>query len=113
MPPPPPSLVTPPPPSTNLTSTPLPHPPPPPLYPSLSKDIVLGWYNTLTALGYHPFLDRLSLDSVENIPDHIEETATIVIALTRNLFDSYWCAAPAMTRRRFWARTSLLWLYSY
>ena len=32
-----------------------------------AKDIVLGWYNTLTALGYHPFLDRLSLDSVENI----------------------------------------------
>ena len=30
---------------------------------------MLGWYNTLTALGYHPFLDRLSLDSVENIPD--------------------------------------------
>jgi len=34
---------------------------------------------------------------VENIPDHIEETATIVIAITRNLFDSYWCALAPRT----------------
>jgi len=33
-----------------------------------AKDIVLGWYNTLSAMTYKPFLDRLSLDKVENIP---------------------------------------------
>ena len=37
---------------------------------------------------------------MENIPDHIEETATIVIALTRNLFDSYWCAVELCTAAR-------------
>ena len=29
-----------------------------------AKDVVLTWYNALTALGYNPFLDRLSLDAV-------------------------------------------------
>ena len=62
-----------------------------------AKDIVLTWYNALSALGYHPFLDRLSLDSVEKIPDYVKETATFVITLTRNLFESYWCAVELCT----------------
>ena len=57
-----------------------------------AKDIVLTWYNTLSALGYHPFVDRLNLDAVENIPTYVEQTASFVIALTSNLFVSYWCA---------------------
>ena len=57
-----------------------------------AKDIVLGWYNTLSAMTYKPFLDRLSLDKVENIPRYITETATVLIAVTTNLFESYWCA---------------------
>ena len=57
-----------------------------------AKDIVLGWYNTLSAMTYKPFLDRLSLDKVENIPRFITETATVLIAVTTNLFESYWCA---------------------
>ena len=55
-----------------------------------AKDIMLTWYNALSALGYNPFLDRLSLDSVEHIPKHIERSATVVVALTRHLFESYW-----------------------
>ena len=58
-----------------------------------AKDIVLTWYNTLSALGYNPFVDRLNLDAVENIPTYVEQTATFVIAVTSNLFVSYWCAA--------------------
>ena len=57
-----------------------------------AKDIVLGWYNTLSAMTYKPFLDRLSLDKVENIPRYITETATVLVAVTTNLFESYWCA---------------------
>ena len=53
---------------------------------------MLGWYNTLSAMTYKPFLDRLSLDKVENIPRYITETATVLIAVTANLFESYWCA---------------------
>ena len=43
-------------------------------------------------MTYKPFLDRLSLDKVENIPRYITETATVLIAVTTNLFQSYWCA---------------------
>merc|ERR1719424_734072 len=57
-----------------------------------AKDIVLSWYNTLHAMTYNPFLDRLSLDKVENIPRFITETATVLVAVTTNLFESYWCA---------------------
>ena len=57
-----------------------------------AKDIVLTWYNALSALGYHPFLDRLSLDAVENIPKYVEQTVTFAIAVTSNLWQSYWCA---------------------
>ena len=46
---------------------------------------------TLTLTRYKPFLDRLSLDKVENIPQFITETATVLIAVTTNLFESYWC----------------------
>ena len=47
---------------------------------------------TLTLARYRPFLDRLSLDKVENIPRYITETATVLVAVTTNLFESYWCA---------------------
>ena len=57
-----------------------------------AKDVVLTWYNALSALGYNPFVDRLSLDAVENIPTYVEQTASFVIAVTSNLFHSYWCA---------------------
>ena len=57
-----------------------------------AKDIVLSWYNTLSAMAYKPFLDRLTLDKVENIPTYVEQTATFVIAVSTNLFQSYWCA---------------------
>ena len=56
-----------------------------------AKDVVLTWYNALSALGYFPFVDRLNLDAVENIPTYVEQTATFVIAVTSNLFVSYWC----------------------
>jgi len=56
-----------------------------------AKDIVLTWYNALAALDYHPFLDRLSLDMVDNIPTFVEETVTFLVALTSHLFESYWC----------------------
>ena len=46
---------------------------------------------TLTLTRYKPFLDRLSLDKVENIPRFITETATVLVAVTTNLFESYWC----------------------
>ena len=45
---------------------------------------------TLTLTRYKPFLDRLSLDKVENIPRFITETATVLVAVTTNLFESYW-----------------------
>ena len=47
---------------------------------------------TSTLTRYKPFLDRLSLDKVENIPRYITETATVLVAVTTNLFESYWCA---------------------
>jgi hypothetical protein len=53
---------------------------------------VLTWYNALSALGHNPFLDRLSLDAVDNIPKYVEQSVTIVIAVTSNLWQSYWCA---------------------
>uniref|UniRef100_A0A7S3BTB0 TRP C-terminal domain-containing protein n=1 Tax=Haptolina ericina TaxID=156174 RepID=A0A7S3BTB0_9EUKA len=62
-----------------------------------AKDIVLTWYNALSALGYHPFLDRLSLDAVENIPKYVEQTVTFAIAVTSNLWQSYWCAVELIT----------------
>merc|ERR1719183_2436018 len=57
-----------------------------------AKDIVLSWYNTLSAMEYKPFLDRLTLDKVENIPMYVEQTVTVAIAVSTNLFQSYWCA---------------------
>jgi len=62
-----------------------------------AKDVVLTWYNALTALGYNPFLDRLSLDAVENIPQYVRETVTFAIAVTANLWQSYWCAVELIT----------------
>ena len=62
-----------------------------------AKDIVLTWFNALSALGYHPFLDRLSLDAVENIPLYVEQTVTFGIAVTSNLWQSYWCAIELIT----------------
>ena len=62
-----------------------------------AKDVVLTWYNALSALGYHPFLDRLSLDAVENIPKYVEQTVTFAIAVTSNIWQSYWCAIELMT----------------
>ena len=57
-----------------------------------AKDVVLTWYNAFSALGYNPFLDRLSLDAVENIPKYVEQTVTFIVAVTSNLHESYWCA---------------------
>ena len=57
-----------------------------------AKDVVLTWYNALSALGHNPFLDRLSLDAVENIPKYVEQSVTVVIAVTSHLWQSYWCA---------------------
>ena len=62
-----------------------------------AKDVVLAWYNTFSALGYKPFLDRLNLDAVENIPTYVEQTATVVIAVTANLWQSYWCSVELCT----------------
>ena len=62
-----------------------------------AKDVVLTWYNALAALGYVPFLDRLSLDAVENIPRYVQETVTFAIAVTANLWQSYWCAVELIT----------------
>lgn len=59
--------------------------------------MVLTWYNALSALEYNPFLDRLSLDAVENIPQYVRETVTFAIAVTRNLWQSYWCAVELLT----------------
>ena len=38
---------------------------------------MLGWYNTLSAMTYKPFLDRLSLDKVENIPRYISRRSPV------------------------------------
>jgi len=62
-----------------------------------AKDIVLTWYNALSALGYNPFLDRLSLDAVEKIPEYVTNTVTFAIAVTANLWQSYWCAVELLT----------------
>eukprot|EP00966_Prymnesium_polylepis_P308628 7132339-Prymnesium_polylepis.1 len=62
-----------------------------------AKDVVLTWYNALYALGYEPFLDRISLDAVENIPMYVEQTVSFVIAVTANLWQSYWCAVELCT----------------
>ena len=43
-------------------------------------------------MEYKPFLDRLTLDKVENIPMYVEQTVTVAIAVSTNLFQSYWCA---------------------
>ena len=58
--------------------------------------MVLTWYNALSALGYNPFLDRLSLDAVENIPQYVRETVTFAIAVTagHNLAPSARIAIP-------------------
>ena len=58
---------------------------------------MLTWYNALHALGYNPFLDRLSLDAVEKIPQYVRETVTVIIAVTANLCHSYWCAVELCT----------------
>ena len=57
-----------------------------------AKDVVLTWHTALSALGYNPFIDRINLDAVENIPKFVEQTASFVIAVTANLWQSYWCA---------------------
>ena len=57
-----------------------------------AKDVVLTWHTALSALGYNPFIDRINLDAVENIPTYVEQTASFVIAVTANLWQSYWCA---------------------
>lgn len=54
-------------------------------------------YNSLTALGFYPFVDRINLDAVENIPTYVEQTCTFAIAVTSNLFASYWCAVELCT----------------
>ena len=62
-----------------------------------AKDVVLTWYNALAALGYKPFLDRISLDAVEKIPEYVKQSMTVVIALSANYFESYWCAVELCT----------------
>eukprot|EP00966_Prymnesium_polylepis_P154930 3577867-Prymnesium_polylepis.1 len=57
-----------------------------------AKDIVLTWYNAMSANGFHPFLDRINLDRVDNIPMFVEQTCNFIIAITKNLYVSYWCA---------------------
>lgn len=72
-----------------------------------AKDVVLTWYNALSALGYHPFLDRLSLDAVENIPGYVRDTVTFAIAVTSNLWQSYWCAVELITATQWHAEGKL------
>ncbi|KAL1515436.1 hypothetical protein AB1Y20_002062 [Prymnesium parvum] len=55
-----------------------------------AKDIVLTWYNAMSACGFNPFLDRMSLDRVENIPLYVKQTCSFIIAVTKHLYDSYW-----------------------
>eukprot|EP00966_Prymnesium_polylepis_P212906 4930999-Prymnesium_polylepis.2 len=62
-----------------------------------AKDVVLTWYNALSALGHEPFLDRLSLDAVDKIPTYIQQSVTVVVAVTANLWQSYWCAVELCT----------------
>lgn len=57
-----------------------------------AKDVVLSWYNFLAASNVRVFLDRISLDAVDKIPMYVEQTSVFVVALSRNLFESYWCA---------------------
>ena len=61
-------------------------------YGSLTLSLTLTLTLALSLTRYKPFLDRLSLDKVENIPRYITETATVLIAVTTHLFESYWCA---------------------
>ncbi|KAL3928027.1 MAG: hypothetical protein SGPRY_002566 [Prymnesium sp.] len=56
-----------------------------------AKDIVLTWYNAMSASGFVPFLDRVNLDRVENIPLYVSQTCSFIIAITSNLYVSYWC----------------------
>jgi len=56
-----------------------------------AKDIVLTWYNAMSATGFYPFLDRINLDRVDNIPLFVEQTCNFIIAITKNLYVSYWC----------------------
>lgn len=44
-----------------------------------AKDVVLTWYNALAALGHKPFLDRLSLDAVDNIPQYADDLQRSVL----------------------------------
>ena len=62
-----------------------------------AKDVVLTWYQALDALGFSTFIDRFCLDSVEKIPQYVEQTATVVIAVTSNLWQSYWSAVELCT----------------
>ena len=61
-----------------------------------AKDVVLTWYNAMGACGFNPFLDRMNLDRVENIPMYVEQTCTFVLAITANLYGSYWCMVELM-----------------
>eukprot|EP00966_Prymnesium_polylepis_P114893 2655222-Prymnesium_polylepis.2 len=56
---------------------------------------------------YNPFLDRLSLDAVENIPMYVEQTVTFVIAVTSQLFVSYWCGVELCKAVEFHATGKL------
>eukprot|EP00966_Prymnesium_polylepis_P163969 3791270-Prymnesium_polylepis.1 len=62
-----------------------------------AKDVILSLYNALSALGHAPFLDRISLDAVDMIPEYVEQAVTFVIAVTSNLWQSYWCAVELCT----------------
>eukprot|EP00327_Prymnesium_parvum_P015384 CAMPEP_0113291852 /NCGR_PEP_ID=MMETSP0008_2-20120614/34296_1 /TAXON_ID=97485 /ORGANISM="Prymnesium parvum" /LENGTH=1239 /DNA_ID=CAMNT_0000143845 /DNA_START=65 /DNA_END=3784 /DNA_ORIENTATION=+ /assembly_acc=CAM_ASM_000153 len=61
-----------------------------------AKDIVLTWYNAMSACGFNPFLDRMSLDRVENIPLYVKQTCSFIIAVTSHLYESYWCMVELM-----------------
>ena len=72
-----------------------------------ANNVVLTWYNALSATGFSPFLDRLSLDAVENIPQYVKQTVTVVIAITANLWQSYWCAVELIEATKWHAAGKL------
>ena len=67
---------------------------------------MLTWYNALHALGYNPFLDRLSLDAVVAIGDNVARSSRCCkySALAAPKKSAIECSQSAVANASIWWR---------
>ena len=60
------------------------------------REVALQIYSGLHELGYNVFMERLGLASHAAIKPAMEAAGTVLVLLTRQIFESYWCAVELL-----------------